>query len=71
MQVIYSCLVIVFFIIGTGFGYCIGKNGFIQIGSGSMPAAEKNSKKTVEEQLEDLMRYDGGMAQRKDKQLWK
>lgn len=68
MQVIYSCLVIAMFLMGAVFGYIIGKNGFIQIGSGAVAEAEKEDKKTVEQQWADLMRYDGTVVkQGKDK----
>lgn len=66
MQVIYSCLVVIFFIIGTGFGYVIGKNGFVQIGRAEKPKVEEKKKKTVEEQVEEMMQYDG--KNRKDKE---
>lgn len=66
MQVIYSCLVVIFFIIGTGFGYVIGKNGFVQIGRVEKPKVEEKKKKTVEEQVEEMMQYDG--KNRKDKE---
>ena len=58
MQVIYTCLVILMFITGTGFGYVIGKNGYVQIG-GKTEKAEKPVKKTVEQQLDEMMNYDG------------
>lgn len=66
MQVIYTCLVIVMFIAGTIFGYCIGKNGAVVIGSGTGSAkADEQQKKSVEQQLEEMMSYDGKI--RKDK----
>ena len=66
MQVIYTSLVIVFFIIGTGFGYCIGKNGAVVINRTEAVKTENpTNKKTVEQQWEDMMNYDGNA--RKDK----
>ena len=65
MQVIYTCLVIVMFIIGTGFGFCIGKNGAVVIGNSQNTAkADEQHKKSVEQQWEDMMNYDGNV--RKD-----
>ena len=58
MQVIYTCLVLLMFITGTVFGYVIGKNGYIQIG-GRKDEPEKTQKKTVEQQLDEMMNYDG------------
>ena len=59
MQVIYSCLVIVMFMAGTVFGFVIGKNGFVQINLPDATVEQKPAKKTVEQQLEDMMNYDG------------
>ena len=59
MQVIYSCLVIVMFMAGTVFGFVIGKNGFVQINLPDATVERKPAKKTVEQQLEDMMNYDG------------
>lgn len=59
MQVIYSCLVIAMFIAGTVFGFVIGKNGFVQINLPDATVEQKPAKKTVEQQLEDMMNYDG------------
>ena len=57
MAMICASLIIVFFIAGTIFGYVIGKNGCIQIGAVVQPAEEK--KLTPEEQLANLMNYEG------------
>ena len=55
-----ACVVIAVFIVGTAFGYCIGKNGAVVIGgSQRVQQAEKKEKKTVEQQWEDMMSYDG------------
>lgn len=59
MQVIYSCLVITMFMAGTVFGFVIGKNGFVQINLPDATVEQKPAKKTVEQQLEDMMNYDG------------
>lgn len=65
MQVIYSCLVIMMFVIGTGFGYCIGKNGAVVIDRADTRKKEEiTAKKSVEQQWEDMMNYDGNV--RKD-----
>lgn len=64
MQVIYTCLVIVFFITGTVFGYVIGKNGFVQIGT-AVPPEEKERKLSEEEQLANMMNYDGKVRKEK------
>ena len=58
MEVIFSCLVIVFFIIGTVFGFWIGKNGYVRIGT-AKPEEEKEKKLTAEQQLVNMMNYDG------------
>ena len=59
MEVIFCCLVIVMFITGTIFGYFIGKNGYVQIG-GAVRQQEEEKKLTVEEQMANMMNYDGG-----------
>jgi len=65
MQMIGACLIIVFFITGTVFGYIIGKNGYVQIGSGEIPQ-EKEKKLSAEEQFANMMMYDGKV--KKDKE---
>ena len=57
MAMVCASLVIVFFITGTVFGYVIGKNGYIQIGGPEKVVEEK--KLTAEEQLANLMNYEG------------
>ena len=65
MEVFYTCAVIAMFVLGTGFGYSIGKNGAVVIDRAETRKKEEiTAKKSVEQQWEDMMNYDGNV--RKD-----
>ena len=42
-----------------GIWFCNRKNGFVQINLPDATVEQKPAKKTVEQQLEDMMNYDG------------